>query len=365
MAKEEDKKESTLSTFTVDQTNSDMMEMPSVTRLLNRKKLGLPVTSSKSAPPAAPPRSFKPPVPPPSPPKLPSPQAKPASVPTKAPPPPQAIPQAVPSGSPQLEIVTTEAVHTETKIDLMSAQPEAITPIDAPAIALVPTQEISISPEPAPSIILTQDAAQSSITIDASDINSGGIQLTVDGGTSDTQPTITRSTRRPLRMTTELAVWSPVDVETVAGPLGKPMAALLRQGAASILFLETIPSTDAATLKTPKFVAKAAVGEPSQIALWGGLIWDAAAAPELWTLFAMRPYVEFSPVGLQAPQIPDQNALRLAFGASKADWLTLIRLTVENNCTGIIVVFSPASLKAAMPSIVPLFNVAPVEFAAA
>jgi hypothetical protein len=82
MAKEDDTKENT-STFTVDHETSDSIDMPSVTKLLNRKSLGLkksppspqpvsPVKSDSNTQPKIPPPSVKPPLPVPEPSHMPS-----------------------------------------------------------------------------------------------------------------------------------------------------------------------------------------------------------------------------------------------------------------------------------------------------
>jgi hypothetical protein len=271
--------------------------MPGVTRLLNRKKLGLSTPSA--TPPGAPPTDgnsalFKRPPEPPAPP---TPEPNPVPVPASMQPAPPSPPR-------------------------------------------VPEEGIALSAGP-------EESAESLLQT----FSQNSAAPASNGPTPGPTRAIKRATPRRGAVPTEaLQLWKISDLKSGSDPLKHGLAALLESGAHAALFLAV--QRPAAGASIPTFVATAALfakgSEEVKLSLWSGMQWNPAVLADFWNPFLREGYVELSPPGTVTNAMSNRNLVRAAFGVSNDEWLTLLRAGPASGCRGTLVLLSRASLLGAV-----------------
>jgi hypothetical protein len=345
--------EQTQSSFKVDHDASGVVEMPSVTRLLNRKKLGLG-TGSTSMPPAAPPPRFE--------------------TPPEAPPP---LPASSASEGPVLEPLTVVSDHSpapepglgEIKLELDHSEPVLQS---TPSVPVAAPPASSLSPSASGGMEIALSDGPSRVEIHSSSgpaLSTGGsptVELSVapsvsEAVTAPSTPSVAERVTAPgvapaaaiapvvqinrraaprKAATAPLANWTKATLIAGSDPLGKGLLELNQAGAPSALFLSARNESNQIV-----FGATAALDAGARQGAWAGIKLNPAHFPDLWAKLLKEGVAEFSPPG-QATDIGSlRNLVRGAFATRSEEWLTFYRAGTPANCRGVLVVFSKSSLK--------------------
>lgn len=316
--------------YTVDAaTNSSLNHVPSVTRLLNRKKLGLRDAEKK--------------------------------------------PHAHESSGVTVAPVFSSEIEMERPREAPSQDPAAADPFapileTAPSGESDPTQMVPL--ESALEFAPPQDTADAAaVSTDGAAGEAIGIQIQISDGPVITispperadqaeqgpviEPALTApaptsrariqpAARKQRSEAPALIVWELNQLANNSDPLGKGLALLFKEGADSALFLAMDKAPTA--LQVPHFKGTATAGSPSKKNLWTGLNWDPSISPDLWNYFLKAGHVEFTPPGTTTNQASARNVMRAAFGIQKEEVLHLIRVGPPNACRGVLAVVSKKNL---------------------
>lgn len=310
MADNKAPKKSGTSSFTVDHDSTGVVDMPSVTKLLNRKSLELSGSSKPdskagpNSPPPIPPTEFSQAAPPPLVPP-------PASEPT-------AIVLDVPSAAPS----STAAPPSSS-----GGQPGEIT--------------LSISDSDVPLQLESSGGAPASPHSASA--------------TSPATAKVQAAKPRPERRTaTRLVLWDVKQLKNGPDPLGRGLSSLIDKGVQASLFL-AITSAPAGS-PVPHFNASAAIAGSDRLRVWTGLKWDPTVVPELWNLFVRTGHVELSPPGTQTNIKSNRNVVRAAFGVNQSEWLLLVRAGPASHCRGVLALITQRSLLTELQAAIPLIT---------
>jgi len=273
--------------FTVDNERTSLVDVPSVTKLLNRKSLedrykkeGL---KSVTPPPTPPPPMVQSVAPAPS-----TPEQQPAEV--------HEI-QIVESPPPEMSV--------ESKSDPTDLSGEGT--------------HFELPPPSPPHLEEPQHPESSSIA-----------------------PVIQLSQRKQRVTSSELIVWTLPQLQSSSDRLGQAIHQLIEKGATQALFLGIVPPSP--NSKAPRFEAKAVVQAEDKLHLWTGLTWDPSLIPAIWNYFIKTGQLELSPPGQQTNVISNRNMLRGAFGIAGGEYLTIVRVGPAQKCRGVIALVSNQSI---------------------
>lgn len=337
--------------FTVDAaTSTDLAQMPSLTRLLNRKKLEIPRTNKPSSPPPTePPAALEEAA------CLPAPETM--IVLTASDKAPGAIVLETPP--PQiLQISTQDAIPTPeaaSEASLVSHEDETYVALSVSAEA---PQTPSTDPDEEPTCVTSNSGLRAPI-VDLAALRSSAQKQEPQPQQSAPAPAIKPATIKrvaPTAKKTEVApliTWDLNQLKTSSDPLAKALTFLFLKGVVSSLFLRTLPPSH--PQETPKFNATAIAGERSRVNLWTGLQWDPAIAPEVWQQFSKVGYLELGPSGTGTQLKSQRNVLRSALGLKSDEWLIIVRVGSDHASRGIVALFSNRSVAAEFRSALPLF----------
>lgn len=139
-----------------------------------------------------------------------------------------------------------------------------------------------------------------------------------------------------------LVFWSPDQLRSAKDPLGQGISALFSKGAESTLFLCLSPLRPGS--RVPEFVATALSGDKSRRGLWTGLRWNPELFPELWNTFVRNGLLELAPPSAATNEMSHRSLLRSAFGLKPDEFLLLLRAGPLNACRGVVAVISRMSL---------------------
>ncbi len=299
---------SEITSFTVDE-RSGVNEMPSVTKLLNRKKLENFKGSDLPAPPTPPPIPEMP-------------QAAPSLETWSSPP-------TSPSGPmPTLELHIGESSQNASSSSAPSIQLEPpTTETQTPAVL-----ELSVAPPVAAEIPAPSLAAQP--------------------GSGAAKPKIRKQTERH-GAASNLAHWTREDLTKSRDPLAQSVIEALNRGATGALYLSVEAPAPGAT---PVFKATAECQAQLKANYWQGLLWDPKVVPELWNFLATKGCVELSPPGTVTYIKSNRNVARSAFGVSADEWLLLIRVGGERSLRGILCVLSKKTMVPDLQAVLQALN---------
>lgn len=267
--------------FDTDSENTGS-DMPSITRLLQRKKLGL---SSKNSPKAS---ESPPPV-----------KEEEKSKPTEI------TLSHLPEGEEEDRTVMISGSNLNaTNPVILSKTAPAPTPTPPPAPTPVP---------PPPPVAAAESA-----------------------------PQVKQSRRsRSKAPVTELLLWEEKMLKAGKDPLAKAITIFLGKGVKSVLFLSITTIADS---QVPHFVATAAVNPGDKHEIWSGLKWNPQIVPELWNILLQSGFTELAPPGTVTNQQSNRNIMRAALGVSSSETLLLVRVGSKNAYRGIVAFVSDKSM---------------------
>jgi hypothetical protein len=407
--KAQDQNSENLSSFTTDADTTTMM--PSITKLLNRKKLAL----SKGSENEATSTDAVPPGPPSAPPSAPSPvsAAPPTSVPST---PPQNLAPAPPVSPPP----TAPAAP----IPAAPSPPGGLAPASSLSETAAPASggegEISLSLDPPPGGEAALESSPSAPPSAPAVPPAGGIELSESAGANDgielsferpgddeapqsaSAPPVVASPESPTNVAglsldpgpSPAAPGALVPPPAAAEPMGDtaPAAAATprvpptpvqragrRKGPTTVPKLQEWDRAMLATNADPvaktltflfehggmgavfmaplpgssaqnvEFYATAGVADPMKKLVWNGLTWKPLLVQELWLDLLKEGCLELSPPQLDTVATSHRNVVRGAFGLEAGEWLTLLRVGSAQACRGILVIVSRNSLAKAAP----------------
>lgn len=332
--------------FTVDSDQSGIVDVPSVTKLLNRKSLGL----SKSSPPKAPAASSPPPSFSPAPTRPAAPTPEPIS--------PQPGGFALESTR---EIPTFGPSESPSSINL--SPPEPVGAPSTPSVEITPSSggapgEISIEPSGG-GISLQLETTQrpelelGNTTAPAAAEAPAPVQVQAPApapaleesfAPAQVQPAARRPGSRPIQA---LHSWSATQLASSPDPMARGIHEIFKKGAKQALFMAIQPPPPGSPV--PVFGASAAVAMGDKEVLWNGLKWDPTVVPEMWNYFIKSGFVELSPPGALTNQNSNRNVVRAAFGIRQDEWITLVRVGPPEACRGVLAFVAPATLLEHLP----------------
>jgi hypothetical protein len=354
-----DKKDQTdgPTSFTVDSDPFDTGEMPSVTKLLNRKSLGVGKNSTQ------PPQE-----PTPSPPVEAQPEPTPAVAITE--------PVAVALETPQL--AEPSAVELNVSQDQQEVKQEEQEVEREAATEMISRSSLSSSPSVAeitlePPLESLSSSSDSPLTAPPTEVPVFAIQVEPEALSAQPSqppqppqmqpprppqkpsslpstgaPRIQAAPRRSAKAVQKLIQWELTQLRAGKDPLGLGIAVMLQKGAVSALFLSITQPTQPSPV--PLFISTAAVQPQNKLALWTGLSWDPRVAPEMWNQFVKTGVIELGPPSENTNQGSNRNILRTAFGINPNEWLILIRVGPEVRCRGVVALISNKSILAELNS---------------
>lgn len=298
--------------FTVDGTDDSEGEIPSVTRLLNRKSFGKSASSNKTAPPAE--------------------LASTASVtPPHAPAP---IQKDATSVALSLCDAQDPPVVIE-RIEEHSPAPEAIPMPVLPEVAVAAAPAaVQEAPEPA--------AEADPVAGVDSAVAAAPEQGTPAQGVSVTAKKSAGRRNRSVTPQKPLIVWTPSALKSDRDPLAQALTAFLSYGVTQALFLAIQPPPPGST--APIFAATAAVNAGAKAAIWAGLNWDPSILPHVWAQIISVGFSEQPPPGSMTDIQSARNVARSAFDVGSDEFLVIIRVGNTQLCRGLLVLISPKSM---------------------
>ena len=332
--------------FTLDNDEATGSTMPSVTRLLDRKKLVITESSTSQEAKQKQPVSSPPPVTetPPAPAVVSLPKFN--YAPTQLPVAPVAPAAAATPTAPKAPVAAKPVAKKQSAREITLSTDDGSMQIEGRSELLhqcAPTIETR-----KPNSTQAKDDSQTMV-------------LREPPAAAKPQPVARRAERRVIA--SKLLLWHPKLLKEGKDPLGKGIVAMLDRGASSALFLAiTAPP---ANCPVPHFVGTAAVMPQEKLAIWTGVKWDPTVAPEIWNQFIKNGYVELSPPGTLTNMKSNRNIGRAAFGIRKDEWLLLVRVGPANSCRGLLAIVSRKSLLADFAVVLPFFAAAVPNAAAA
>lgn len=334
-----ERKASEITSFTVDAEVSGIQEMPSVTKLLNRKKLEKAATSTsalKSAVPTPPPFT--------------------KHAPPTGSPPPMRIGAASSAPAPALEIRLES-------VEIAPISPSAL------SLSLAPPPDHSQSAEPQAHAhpahfsdggsTVVRARTQSGIEIPlsfhephatlpertrtdsrrAAPSNAAPVASARVGGVRPAmRKNLSASSQNPL------AAWNLAQLAGSNDSLAQALVRLANAaggGAHAALFLAVQPAVAG---ELPRFQSSAQWQADARLPLWAGVQWNPAWVPELWNPFIQAGAVELPPPGTVTHLKSNRNVMRGAFGAAADEWLLLLRVGSAQSLRGMLAVLSRKSL---------------------
>lgn len=306
-------------TFTVDSENTGLTEMPSITRLLNRKKLNKSNTYKET------PAEKKPPSPPPTPPQ-------------KTPPPPaieeqlfDLEPEAKPEDPP-------ENPKKDSPDEINLSDPSGGFEIELSGSDSSPQE----TPPPTPQVPKKEDLK--------SELKPS------PPAPSESTPVLKKAPIKPKEtgLKKRLILWDKNLLEKNPDPLAKGLVQLLKNGVNGVVFLAIVAPPEGSPV--PHFVGTAAHASPDRLSLWNGIHWDPTVVPDLWNKFVNLGIAELGPPGSETLKTSNRNVVRAAFGVNSDEWLTLVRTGPQHACRGVLALISNDSVQSAIQAALPLLT---------
>lgn len=153
---------------------------------------------------------------------------------------------------------------------------------------------------------------------------------------------ITKSAQLRFSASPRLHFWDSKTLKNTKDPLAEGIAFLLENGANSALFMALIPPPPQSPV--PHFETRALAGDRSKEDLWTGMKWNPEIVPHVWNSFIRPGLIELSPPGTQTDQMSQRNVMRGALGLRMDEFLVLVRVGPEDACRGALAVVSKKSM---------------------
>jgi hypothetical protein len=167
---------------------------------------------------------------------------------------------------------------------------------------------------------------------------------------------IQRAPKRDGAPAKKLIEWNAKSFAQSPDPLARALAVLVPKGVSAGAFLAIQPP--AAAGKTPHFSAAAAFADKSRMRTWKGLVWDPTLLPDLWNQFIQTGNVELPPPGANTTITSARNVVRTAFAVEPNEWITLLRVGPANACRGVLALISTQSMQKVLGPVLPLVHAA-------
>ncbi len=141
----------------------------------------------------------------------------------------------------------------------------------------------------------------------------------------------------------DLVKWELKTIQSGKDPIFLALQKILKGGGRYCLFLN-VKIADPKAVKIV-FEASAGLGEAEHLRLWKGMKWNPHVVAELWNHFVKHGASELSPPGTVTHLASSRNVVRSVFGAKREEWLTLFRVGPAESCRGILAILSKNSLQ--------------------
>ncbi|MBN20715.1 MAG: hypothetical protein CL678_05440 [Bdellovibrionaceae bacterium] len=333
------------SPFLFDSEVTGINAIPSVTQLLNRKKLEIANTSKQTSEATESQESLssetkKNEISPPPPPisfefedqKAPAPPVPPPFSPSKIPPPPPPTKK-------------SESIDEATNQDFLHQDKEELPPIELGDPTLHELEMTQSQIELKTKTPSPQENESSNEPIDFFS-SSGSIEVnsTAETAQNHAQKPLCKPTGASIPEEQELIRWNKEQFQKNNDSLAKAIQNFLDHSVEAVLYLQMAKGLKKED--SPEFSAKAAYFTESKFNLyWRGLHWNPQIVPEIWPPFLKEGCVEFSPPGTKTVPTSSRNIIRQAFGVGTNQWLTLVRVGSVNQCKGVLALISPDSIR--------------------
>jgi len=292
------------SAFSMDQSQSLALEVPGITKLLNRKKLA----------------------------KESNPDQSPKEAPSRNEAPPSKIPPS-PSKRPSL--------------------PTALEAIEIPNLEMPSDFQLELAGDP--HNLAINDKKTSEIIKDNKKTNQKipeEVSIKIDAAPEPVLPPPHKEKEPNLRVLKiqkpkkiphhdSFALWNRESLHISSDPMAHALIQLLDQGVLSAVFLALSIANKS---EQPRFISKGGIGPKSQLLYWKGMIWDPLLIPDLWNSFVKLGLVELPPPNAHTSVNSNRNVLRRAFGVNPDHWFTLVRVGSVKACRGVLTLISTTSV---------------------
>lgn len=161
------------------------------------------------------------------------------------------------------------------------------------------------------------------------------------------------------RMPERLLKWQTSQLETATDPIAKGLKHLLTAGAKEALFLTISKETKDARL--PSFRASAAFADRPKLVQWTGLKLDTSSFPEIWDSLKKTKHIILGPPGTKTNAESTRNLLRTVFVVESEDYLILFRTGAPAACRGVLAIIAASPMPDAVPEAIKLLGQAPPE----
>jgi|GEM_PF-6006712 len=300
--------------FIVDEkTGSDLHTMPSITRLLNRKK----VETQKPTP---------------------------LSI----------------TSEPELKVNEVDEVHEETHPPIVFDLSEfGIESSSEPPVSI---ETLAVNYEAME--VLNSNSSFEHVTTSPSSSDLSGLSLSLSFSDEEvsekeiqvevSQSVVTKPAKLRVTASPQLHFWDSKILKNTKDPLAEGITLLLKNGAISTLFMALV--SPSAQSPVPFFEARAIAGSKNKENIWTGMKWNPAIVPHVWNSFIHPGLIELSPPGTQTDQMSQRNVMRGALGLRMDEFLVLVRIGPENACRGALVIISKQSLIPTIEAAMRLFS---------
>jgi hypothetical protein len=151
-----------------------------------------------------------------------------------------------------------------------------------------------------------------------------------------------------------LYLWTKEILAEASDPFHRGVHYLIEHGAKSAALLIPIQGqTPAANAGSTAFVTAYAYVAQEQGELWRGLSLSEELVPDVWQAVSSTGFLEFDPKTAKRPGEDSHSFLRKAFNLNPQDWFMLVRCGSPQACTGILALVSSISLA---PHVLMAFN---------
>jgi hypothetical protein len=169
-----------------------------------------------------------------------------------------------------------------------------------------------------------------------------------------------RRASRPSAPVSPLTVWNDQQLKASEDPMEKGIALLCERTGAKALFFKLETSG-----LLPTFLASSTLGaDDTQTATWQGMGINPTLISTIWNDFLKKGFYEVAPIsgtGTGSVQKNAFKALRIAFGLTEAQWLIIVRSGPAQACRGILAFVGDQSMTTHLSALFSLLGAATPE----
>lgn len=167
------------------------------------------------------------------------------------------------------------------------------------------------------------------------------------------QPIAIRAEQRSASVK-RLILWDAEILQHSSDPMGRAIVLLSKKGLKSALFMGIIAPSPSSPV--PTFNSSATVNPLRKLNIWTGLRWNPSVTIEIWNHFVKNGVVELAPPGTTTNMYSQRNMIRAAFGIESDEWLTLVRVGPTHGCRGVLAFVSKQSIAINLADALPLIQ---------